>query len=97
MLRAANFVTGLLRVASMKSPATTALLRRYRSKPLGEPPKCLPPSLKHDQGTKGPKGPMGLDQVAAVPDIGFTVLGAYWFRPGKCARGGMSRMVRGPR
>ena len=31
-------------------------------------------------------------------DSGFVrLMGAYWFRPGECARGGMPRMVRWPR
>ena len=38
-----------------------------------------------------------LDQPREVQDYGSAVMGAYWFRPGRYARGGMPRMVRWPR
>jgi hypothetical protein len=38
-----------------------------------------------------------LDPEAPLGDSKAVLLGAYWFRPEKCARGGMSRTVRWPR
>ena len=38
-----------------------------------------------------------LDRFVGRGDIELSFLGAYWFRPGEYARGGMPRMVRWPR
>jgi hypothetical protein len=38
-----------------------------------------------------------LDQSSIASDIELSFSGAYWYRPGEYARGGMPRMVRWPR
>ena len=38
-----------------------------------------------------------LDWRGELKEDDFANLGAYWFRPDECARGGMPRMIRWPR